>query len=230
MRHILAVMSALAFAVTGATSAAAHSLEDLEAMLGDKEKFFQPLDREPPGFSLQTADGKPVWLSDFVGKVVVLNFIYAGCPDICPLHSERISEIQEMVNQTPMKELVQFITITTDPENDTPEVLRDYGQAHGLDPANWVFLTTTPDQPEDTTRVLAESFGHSFTLTEDGYQVHGIVTHVIDREGRLRGNFHGLRFEPTNLVLFINGLTNANVPHSHGEQGFWDELRGLLGW
>src|SRR3546814_10938118 len=74
--------------------------------------------------------------------------------------------------QTPMKEQVQFITITTDPENDTPDVLRAYGPVHGLDPVNWAFLTTTPDPPEDATRLLAEAHGHKFTETEDGYQVH----------------------------------------------------------
>jgi protein SCO1/2 len=68
-----------------------------------------------------------------------------------------------MVNRTPMRELVQFVTLTTDPEHDTPAVMRDYGSSHGLDPVNWVFLRTTPDQPEDATRKLAERFGHGFT-------------------------------------------------------------------
>src|SRR3546814_4520189 len=103
------------------------------------------------------------------------------------------SEIQEMVNRTPMKAQVRFVTVTTDPKNDTAEVLRDYGPAHGLDPVNWTFLTTMPDQPEDATRRLAEDYGHKFKKTEEGYQVHGIVTHVIDREGRWRANFHGDR-------------------------------------
>lgn len=199
-------------------------------MLGDKEKYFQPIDKEAPEFVLQDADGRQVRLSDLQGKVVVLHFIYAGCPDVCPLHAELIAKIQDMVNQTPMRDRVQFITVTTDPKNDTPDVLRDYGPAHGLEAGNWAFLTTTPDQPEDVTRKLAESFGHSFTVTEDGYQVHSVVTHVIDEQGRWRANFHGLRFDPTNLVLFINGLTNSNVPHGHPEPSFWDEVRGLLGW
>jgi hypothetical protein len=51
----------------------------------------------------------------------------------------------------------------------------------------------------------------------DGYQVHGVVTHVIDREGRWQANFHGLKFEPTNLVLYINALVNdPGRPHAHG--------------
>ena len=66
---------------------------------------------------------------------------------------------------------------------------------------------------EDTTRQLAQAFGHKFTLTEDGYQMHGVVTHVIDQEGRWRANFHGLKFEPTSLVVYVNALVNVGVPH-----------------
>jgi protein SCO1/2 len=126
-----------------------------------------------------------------------------------------------------MRELVQFVTITTDPEHDTPEVMRDYGSAHGLDPANWMFLTGGLDRPEDTTRKLAERFGHTFSKTEDSYQVHGVATHVIDREGRWQANFHGLEFEPTNLVVYVNALVNdAGTSHAHEPQSFWKALRG----
>ena len=135
-----------------------------------------------------------------------------------------------MVNATPMKDQVRFLTITTDPARDVPEVLKAYGPVHGLDPTtNWSFLTSGPNKPEDTTRKLAEAFGHSFTVTDDGYQVHSVVTHVIDHGGKWVANFHGLGFEPTNLVLFINGLTNANVPHKETEApSLWSQIRSLI--
>ncbi|WP_265519682.1 SCO family protein [Nitratireductor luteus] len=204
----------------------AHSLEDVQQDLFDTEKYFE-IKREPaPDFALQDADGKSVRLQDLRGKVVVLHFIYAGCPDVCPLHADRIGEIQSMANETPMKDRVQFVTVTTDPERDVPEVLKGYGPVHGLNPTtNWVFLTSGPDKPEDTTRNLAEKFGHSFTVTEEGYQVHSVVTHVIDQDGQWVANFHGLGFEPTNMVVFINGLTNANVPH---HESLWSRIRSWL--
>jgi protein SCO1/2 len=212
-------------------TASAHSLKDLESLLGSRERYFQSVDKMAPDFALQDADGKPVQLSDLRGKVVVLHFIYARCPDICPLHADRIAEIQSMVNQTPMKAQVQFVTITTDPNNDTPDILRVYGEQHRLDPANWVFLTTRAEQPEDATRNLAERFGHKFMKEEGGYQVHGIVTHVIDKEGHWRANFHGLRFEPTNLVVFINALVNdVQTAHGHEQQNTWDRIKKRLGF
>lgn len=216
--------SILALAVL-APGAFAHSLHDLEATLTEREKYFQALDKPASDFSLQDAGGRSVSLSDFRGKVVVLHFIYTHCPDVCPLHAERIADIQKLANQSAMKSRVQFITITTDPERDRGDVLNVYGQQHGLDPVNWSFLTTKPDQPEDTTRKLAQQFGHRFDKTEDGYQMHGVVTHVIDREGRWRANFYGLKFEPSNLVIFVNALTSDFEKHPHPAPGLWERLK-----
>ena len=203
--------------VTSLSTTLAHSLKDLETQLGDREKYFQPFDRKAPGFTLEDADARAVRLADYRGRVVVLHFIYASCRDVCPLHAHRIAQIQKMINRTPMRDEVQFISITTDPETDTGDVLRDYGSAHGFDPANWMFLTSGRDRLA-ATRELAERYGHKFTKTDDGYLVHGVVTHLIDREGRWRANFYGLKFNPTNLVLLVNALVNEvhASPHHRG--------------
>ena len=228
MRSLKPMAASLALLALSASMVAAHSLDELEAQLGDREKYFQPINKEAPDFVLRDAEGRPVSLADLRGKVVVLHFIYTNCPDVCPLHAERVAEIQAMVNQTPMRELVQFVTITTDPEHDTPEVMRTYGPAHGLDPVNWLFLTSGSDRAEDTTRNLAERFGHTFTRTEEGYQMHGVVTHLIDLDGRWQANFHGLEFEPTNLVFYINALTNAHGSEGHPEPDWWDKILSLF--
>ena len=208
------VIAVLLAAALMPAAAGAHSLESLQNQLFEKEKYFQIKNEPAPEFALQDAGGNRL-ISPTSAARSWLHFIYAGCPDVCPLHAERIAQVQEMVNVTPMRDQVEFITVTTDPKRDMPELLRAYGEAHGLDPVNWKFLTSGSDRPEDTTRSLAEQFGHSFTVTGDGAQMHSVVTHVIDREGMLRANFHGLNFEPTNLVLFINGLVND--VHRRGE-------------
>lgn len=227
MRVLLVALAAL---VAGfAYGARAHSLDDVDAMLQSDEKYFQQIDKPAPDFTLRTADGRVVRTADLRGKVVVLHFIYTSCPDVCPLHAEKIADVQNMVNGTPMKNQVIFVSITTDPKKDTPDVLHSYGSAHGLDPVNWLFLTTTEDQPEDATRRLAEAFGHKFTLTDDGYQMHGIVTHVIDKEGRWRANFPGLDFASVNLVTFVNALTNnVERPHHEQETGWWAKIKDMF--
>lgn len=228
-RLLLRIVAVMALAVGFAHGARSHSLDDIDAMLQNDEKYFQQIDKPVPDFTLRAADGRIVRPPDLIGKVVVLHFIYTSCPDVCPLHAEKIAEIQKMVNATPMKDQVAFVSITTDPKKDTPDVLRAYGPAHGLDPVNWLFLTTTEDQPEDATRKLAEAFGHKFSLTDDGYQMHGTVTHVIDKEGRWRANFHGMNFAPVNLVTFVNALTNnVERPHHEQDEGWLARLWNLL--
>jgi protein SCO1/2 len=90
-----------------------------------------------------------------------------------------------MVNITPMRERVQFLTVTMDPIEDTPQVLKAYGPAHGLDPENWIFPTSRACQADDVTRTLAEAYNLRFEQVEDGQQMNGVVTNIIDRSGRL---------------------------------------------
>ncbi len=228
MKKLIAYGFSLLLVATVMTSASAHSLESLEKQLYNTEKYFQSFNKDAPDFMLQDAVGKTINLADLRGKVVILHFIYTNCPDVCPLHAERIAEIQEMINQTPMRDLVQFITITTDPKNDTPEVMQSYGKAHGLDPVNWTFLTSGSENL-DTTRRLVDRFGHKFTKVGDGYQVHSVVTHVIDKKGRWRANFHGLKFQPVNFVQFVNALTNDfHEANKQQDQGLWEKLRSMF--
>ena len=133
MRYLTKIGLVLLILFAGASTAAAHSLKDLESQLGERERYFQTLDKDAPGFELRDASGNTLRLADFRDKVVILHFVYTNCPDVCPLHAERIAEIQQMINQTPMKDQVQFITVTTDPTNDTAKVMKAYGPAHGLD-------------------------------------------------------------------------------------------------
>jgi protein SCO1/2 len=229
IRQMVAVATVLLSLAT--PPALAHSLKELEGQLSSKDRYFQPVHLPAPDFQLVDANGQEIRMSDLLGTVIVLNFIYTTCGDVCPLHSEVIAQLQTMINATPMKDQVAFISITTDPEHDRGAVLSEYGPIHGLDPVNWTFLTSPADKPEHTTRQVAKAYGLEFTETEDGAQMHGLVTHVIDRNGRLRGRFHSLRFEPVSLVTFVNALVND--VHKPGEESkpagdFWSWLASLF--
>ena len=219
----------IAFAAL-ATPALSHSLDFVQQQLIEKEDFFQPVDSEAPDFELEDSARNPVEMADLRGKVVILHFIYTNCGDFCPLHTELLATLQAMINPTPMRDRVRFVTITTDPSRDTGAVLADYGDVHGADPINWLFLTTRAGQPEDATRTLAKAYGLEFTQTEGGEQMHGVVTHVIDQDGRLRARFHGLKVEPLSVVTFVNAMVNRDLPDDgHGNPGFLDWLKGLFG-
>lgn len=208
---------AAACALGGATlSAAAHSLEQLESQLHKKERYSQFVDATAADFELTDMAGKTVTLRELAGKVVVLNFVYARCNDICPLHMARIAKLQSMVKAAGMAEQVGFVTIATDTEDAgaTREIMATYATAYGLDTGNWQFLYRRPDAPAQTTMQVAEAYGLKFTPAGEGMQMHGLVTHVIDQTGRLRARFHGLKFEPVHLVAYVNALVNDD--HSDG--------------
>lgn len=204
MKHAMAMVTAIALT---ASAAGAHSLKEFEAELVQREAFVEIALRPAPPFRLVDTAGRAVSLADFKGKVVVLNFIYTFCPDVCPLHSAQIAGLQAQINRTAMRDLVQFISITTDPQRDSPQVMRDYGVSHGLDSANWRFLTSADGRPR-ATRTLARDYGLKFTTGDGGYLLHGVVTHVIDKSGNLRARYHGLKVDPLNIILHINALTN----------------------
>ena len=144
-----------------------------------------------PPFALTSQDGKPVALADLRGKVVALTFIYTGCPDICPLLTQKMVDVQDALGAE-FGAKVAFVSITLDPEHDTPEVLKDYAQFWGARPEGWSFLTGSPKAVRDVTR----RYGVFFAKKEDGSVEHSQLTTLIDADGRMRVQYLGARFDP----------------------------------
>jgi protein SCO1/2 len=89
-----------------------------------------------PPFTLTSPDSKSVALADLRGKVVALAFIYTGCPDICPMLTQKMVDVQDALGAD-FGAKIAFVSITLDPERDTPEVLKDYAQFWGARPEGW---------------------------------------------------------------------------------------------
>src|SRR5689334_22121255 len=96
-----------------------------------------------PHFALISQDGKPVSLGDFRGKVLAVNFIYTSCPDICPLLTQKMAQVRDALS-VDFVPRVAFVSITVDPENDTPDVLKNFADAFGANSGGWAFLTGPP--------------------------------------------------------------------------------------
>ena len=216
-----AALAAL-FAVA-ATPLLAHTLQEFKDEFYKQEQYVQMFDKPTPDFTLSDAAGKLWHLSDFLGKVVILNFIDTHCTDFCPLQSEKLAGVQRSINGTPMKDMVEFISITANPEKDTPDLMTAYFPLHGMDPVNWKFLTVAPGQPQDYTRTLAHAFGSTFTLEKDGSITHDVVTHVIGKFGHWQADFYGMDFQQVNMVMYVNALTND---YDKPQPWFWDRVWG----
>jgi protein SCO1 len=144
-----------------------------------------------PPFTLTSQDGKPVALADLRGKVVAVTFIYTECPDICPMLTQKMVQVQDELGADFSKKIA-FVSISLDPEHDTPEVLKDYAQFWGAKPEGWSFLTGSLDAVRDVTR----RYGVFFSKKEDGSVEHSQLTTLVDADGQMRVQYLGARFDP----------------------------------
>jgi protein SCO1 len=144
-----------------------------------------------PPFTLTSQDNKPVSLADFHGKVVALTFIYTGCPDICPLLTQKMVDVQDALGAL-LGDKIAFVSISLDPVRDTPEVLKDYAQFWGAKPEGWSFLTGSLEAVRDVSR----RYGVFFAKKEDGSVEHSQLTTLVDAGGQMRVQYLGARFDP----------------------------------
>jgi protein SCO1/2 len=154
-----------------------------------------------PEFTLIAQDGRRLSLNELRGKVVVVTFIYTSCADACPLLTAKMATLQDDLGAD-FGSQVCFVSITVDPERDTPEVLTRYAHAHGANLAGWAFLTGTPEE----IRAVARQYGVSYHKQAAGDVDHTFLTSVVDHSGTLRVQYMGVRFDPHELMRDLQSL------------------------
>ena len=107
-----------------------------------------PKIKPAPEFALTKQDGNRLALKDLRGKVLAITFIFASCADTCPLLTAKMAGIQNRLGSN-FGPKVYFVSITVDPERDTPEILKQYAEGHKANSAGWAFLTGTPAEIRD---------------------------------------------------------------------------------
>ncbi|MDQ2946724.1 MAG: SCO family protein, partial [Acidobacteriota bacterium] len=145
-----------------------------------------------PAFALTDQNNQLVHLSDFAGRPIVLDFIYTRCPlpDVCPRLSANMARLQKRFGAR-----LTLLSITLDPQFDTPEVLADYARRWRADARSWHFLTGPGDQIRD----VAAKFGLVY-WAEEGLITHTAVTAIIDSNGKLAALLEGSRFTSQQLL------------------------------
>jgi cytochrome oxidase Cu insertion factor (SCO1/SenC/PrrC family) len=112
-----------------------------------------------PAFQLTNQDGQPFGTEQLNGKIWIVDFIFSTCPGPCPMISSRMADLQKPLEKTD----VRLVSVTVDPEKDTPEVLRGYADKLEAQPGRWDFLTG----PKATIYDLSRS-GFKLPVSEDG--------------------------------------------------------------
>ena len=144
--------------------------------------------------------GKPRPWSSFRGHRVALTFVYTRCPlpDFCPLMERNFEAVQQAVKANPALTDVRLLTVTMDPEFDTPAVLKPHAVDLGADPAVWTYATGAPAE----VKRFAEQFGIHYELdqTNKWQIIHNLRTAVIDADGRVVKTESGNFWKPADLV------------------------------
>jgi protein SCO1/2 len=151
----------------------------------------QPIVPRPPRADKSLLDykftnelGQAVSFNDFRGQALAITFFYTRCPlpEYCPRLSMNFKEAsQKLAAKTNAPTNWHFISVSFDPQADTPEILKSYGKTYGYDPAHWSFFTG----PQDKIAELARDSGIKYEL-ESGTINHNFRTLIIDPEGHLQ--------------------------------------------
>ncbi len=144
-----------------------------------------------PEFQLIADDGKPFGSERLKGKIWVAEFFFASCAGICPIMNQNMMEVQKAFADNPD---VFIVSITVDPQNDTPEILREYRQNFDAIEGKWFFLTGDK-------KTIYQLARHGFKLAaeevppqEEGGPtdfIHSDRFVLVDRKGRIRGFYNG---------------------------------------
>ena len=154
-----------------------------------------------PEFALTSQADERVALADLRGKVLAVTFIYTTCKDTCPLLTAKMATLQRKLGGD-FGPRVRFVSITVEPEVDTPPVLKAYAEKFGADPAGWSFLTGTSAEIQS----VVKRYGAFARRNKPGDVDHLFLTSLIDRKGMLRVQYLGYRFDPDEMLRDVRRL------------------------
>jgi protein SCO1/2 len=163
-------------------------------------------------FTLLDQDGKKFQLAEARGKIIVVTFVYTKCPDVCPLFTANFASIQRALAQRHDAEKSAeylLLTITTDPEYDTPAQLKSYASLFKPDYSRWLFLTGK----RDALAQVWKDFGVTVHPYDRGRQIqHTALTTLIDRNGKRRVDYYGDKWHEKELLRDLVSLASRNQP------------------
>ncbi len=136
-----------------------------------------------PDFALTGQDGKSFRLKDLRGFVVVLTFVYTRCPlpDFCPYMDRKFADLAMSISAFPDRAAkIRLLSVSFDPDHDTPEILRKHARIRGAMPPLWQFAVASHAELAKITAPLGLVYGPG----KDEI-IHNLCTAVIDQQGRL---------------------------------------------
>jgi protein SCO1 len=155
----------------------------------------QPIEGKAPELALVDQSGQPLTLTELRGKMVLLTFTYSTCAEVCPLITAAMAALQQRLTVAERQQ-VFFLSVTAQPEVDTPVVLHAYATRLGIDLASWALLTGPPQ----AVQAVWQAFGLTVKPRTKGVVDHPAWTLLIDREGMVRYRYLGSLLEAETIL------------------------------
>lgn len=134
------------------------------------------------------------------GKIMVADFIFTNCDTVCLPMTANMAKLQKKIAEAGLDDEVQLVSISVDPEHDTPEVLKEYSSRYEFDAGNWSFLTGySRDEIESFANV---SFKTPAAAVEGSDQfVHGTSFYLVSENGVLLKQYEGVSNPPYEEII-----------------------------
>ena len=135
-----------------------------------------------PDFALTSDKGTTLDKASMAGKVWIADFIFTSCAGPCPVMTRSMADVAKKLELHPE---IEFVSVSVDPETDTPEVLARYGEKFGADPKRWHFLTGSIE-------AIQELAVKGFKIgSVDDPVIHSTKFCLVDKQGQIRGYYTG---------------------------------------
>nr|WP_068964110.1 SCO family protein [Paenibacillus pabuli] len=173
-------------------------------VFASKEKL--PEIREIQSFSMENVDGSTVSLDDTKGKVRLFYFYFTSCPDVCPITTFTLSQVQDLLKEDDtFGKDAAFVSISFDPKVDTKEKIKEFADRFHADYEGWYFLRGDMDK----TKQLAKE---SFQILIDGENkdnfAHMNMIGLVDRNNQLRKVYNAFNTEDVEPAVIAEDIRN----------------------
>jgi protein SCO1/2 len=176
---------------------------------------FAQVGKEIPDFKLTNQDGKRISLKDFHGKALAITFIYRECPlpDYCIRMSQNFSDLaNRFMNDPEAKDAIRLLSISFDPDRDTPEKLKQYGIGYMGNPSNANFsIWQLAVGPDAEVRKMADFFGLRYEVDPNNKAqiIHSLRTIVVSPSGKVVKIFPGNEWTPDELARELKAASSS---------------------
>lgn len=156
-----------------------------------------------PAFSLTDQDNKTITDKDYLGKVYVVEFFFSTCPTICPRMNQNMLKLQKEFYGKPD---FGIASITINPENDTPQVLKEHAAQLGVKHYNWHMLTGNKEYIMNLAKKGFNLYAGENKNVAGGFEHSGLFA-LVDKEGQIRCR----KDQYGNPILYYDGLEDSGI-------------------